>query len=293
MSDDKWETKGSFEEEVELSSLDNIKAEGISIRVGGQIVKFVADEVQDIPVVDEIRNEMKQMYEEEVKRLQDSVQHLKDSVKSQVSNRNYELDQREKELNKKLRENVSLPTITEDQMKSGLTVARRKSNRGGYVWSFICVYAPKYVNEKIIDPNFAKRLMTPIRILIYTDDNWKSSEVRLVKLINCEKFEHYHLSGSSDCWGEFKQSGTLVDTPEKAIDFYRTIQIVLETINQMSIGTSSPKGLSRFTTIEKHLLKDRPDLPKKKKSTAASKRNDRAGFDESVNDNASEEVWSV
>lgn len=290
---DTWEAKGSFEEEVELSSLDNIKAEGISIRVGGQIVKFVADEVQDIPVVDEIRNEMTEKYDAEVAKLQSSVEQLKGSLKQQVSDRNHELDKREKELQRKLRENVSLPTIIEDQMKSGLSVARRKSNRGGYVWSFICVYAPKYVNEKIIDPNFAKRLMTPIRILVYTDDNWKSSEVRLVKLINCEKFEHYHLSGSSDCWGEFKQSGTLVDTPDKALAFYKTIQTVLETVNQMSIGTSSPKGLSRFTTIEKHLLKDRPDLPKQKKSTAASKRNDRAGFDESVNDEATGEVWSV
>lgn len=284
---------GSFEESVELSSLDNIKTDGISIRVGGQIIKFVADDVQDITVEQEVRNELKEGYNQEVETLRSQVENLKGALKSQVKQKNRELDRRERELDERLRTNIALPTITEEQMRMGLTVSRDRRNRG-YYWSFICVYAPKYVSDKIIDPSFAKRLMTPIRIFIHCDDSWRVDNVKLVKLINCEKFQHFHsMNEDSDCWGDFKFSGTILDDCDKAIKFVRDIQATLETINRMSIGNRAPKGLSRLTTVEKHLLTERPDPENNKRTTNASRRNDRAGFDDSVNSGDSTDTWST
>ncbi len=287
-----FEPTGTFEDEVELSSLDNIKADGISIRVGGQIIKFVANDVQDILIEDEVKNELKEQYNKEVDTLKEQYNTLKDTLKTQVRQKNRELDKRESDLRQKIRDADSLPTINMSQMETGLTVSKRNSR--GYIWSFICVYAPRYVSDKIIDPSFAKRLMTPIRIFVYTNQDWEATDVRLVKLINCQKFQHYHsMSEATDCWGDMKFSGTRLDTPEKAIDFMRTVQNTLETINRMSIGNRAPKGLSRLTTVEKHLLDERPDPENNTRTTSASRRNDRAGFDADVNSGETTDTWST
>jgi hypothetical protein len=288
-----WEVDGNYEEQVELSSLENIKSDGITIRVGGQIIKFVADEVQDIGVEEEVRKELQEQYEQEHQNLVRQFDEFKNMVQDQVNRKNREIRDREKELEKRIRENVSLPVLNEDLARQGLTVSARTSGRG-YLWSLVCVYAPKYINNKIIDPNFAKRLMTPIRIFVYTDSNWRVSEVKLVKLINCEKFQHYHsMDSGSDCWGGMKFSGEVLDTADKALKFIRDVQIVLETINGASIGNRAPRGLSRLATVEKHLLNERPDPENNKRSTTASRRNERAGFDESVNEEVTGELWDA
>lgn len=284
-----WEVDGNFETDLELTNISDIKSTGLSIRVGNQIVKFVADDVQDIPVNEEVENELRAHYKDAVDTVNKQWADFKTVVQEQVRQKNQELDVRERELNEKAKQVVTLPVLNANMLQQGLTVA--KNNGNGYMWSYICVYAPKYVNDKIIDPVFAKRLMTPIRIFVTTDDNWKATRVKLVKLINCEKFEHYHsLSGNRDCWGGMKYSGILVDTPESALKFMHDVQIVLETVNEMSIGNRAPKGLSRFTTLTKHLLKERHDPQNDKRSTV-SRRNDRSGFDATVNDSVSENLW--
>lgn len=297
MSDNEaWEVNGNFEEDLELSSLDNIKSDGMTIRVGGQIIKFVASEVQDVGVEGEIRSELESKYNEEYVKLKDQFDNFKSMVQDQVNQKNREIKDKERELQEMLRNNVALPTITEKHMKAGLTVSKQTGDRG-YLWSYICVYAPKYINNKVIDPTFAKRLMTPIRIFVYTDSDWKVSNVKLVKLINCDKFHHYHsMSGARDCWGGMKYSGEVVDTPEKAVKFMKDVQIVLETINGLSIGNRAPKGLSRLATVEKHLLDERPDPQNNGRSSnsgAGARRNERTGFDETVNDSVTGELWDA
>ncbi len=284
----------SFEEQVQLSSLHDIKSEGISIRVGNQIVKFVADETQDILVEDEVKNEMQEQFDAEYDRLKETYNVLVQSTKDQLRQRTRDLDKRENELSDMQKNLVQLPVLTETHTRQGLSVSRRDDSRGGYLWSYICVYAPKFINSKVIDPNFAKRLMTPIRIYVKADSNWKVTEVRFVKLINCDKFHHYHsMGGDSDCWGDWKYSGELVDTPEKALRFIRDIQAVLETINRLSIGQEAPRGLSRLSTVENHLLDERPDPQNDKRTGAAAKRNERAGFDENVNADATGDMWDA
>ena len=287
-------TDQTFEEQVELSSLDNIQADGISIRVNGQIIKFVASEVQDIGVEEEIKRELTDKYEVEVASLTDQYNSLVGSLKSNFKSRNRELDKRENELDKKAREIVSLPIIREEDTVTGLSVSVRSRTSGGFLWSFITVYSPKYVNKSVIDPVFGKRLMTPIRIFIFTDNNWKITEVRLVKLINCDKFAHYHVTGSSDCWGGMKFSGLDVSTSEKALTVIRDVRLVLESINRGSIGNRAPKGLPRLATLEKHLKNERTDPENDKRDkTTASRRNDRVGYGSEENEALSDELWST
>ncbi len=282
----------SFEEQVQLSSLHDIEAQGISIRVGNQIIKFMASDKQDILVEDEVKNELQVQYDEEYDKLKGQYDTLLQSTKDQARTRTRELDSREKELRDRSRELVMLPTLSEEHVRAGLTVSKAGDRR--FLWSYICVYAPKYVSDKIIDPNFAKRLMTPIRIFMYTDADWKVTSLKLVKLINCEKFQHYHATGgNSDCWGEMEYSGEMVDTPDRALTFIKRVQAVLETINRFSIGNDSPRGLSRLSTVENNLLSERPDPQNDKRSGTVGRRNDRAGFDENVNAGASDDLWDA
>jgi len=288
------ENEKTFEEMLELSSLNDIKATGISIRVGGQIVKFVASEEKDITVEEEIRNDFRQQYREEVAKLKDRYESLHTAANKQIREKNQELKNRERELKKKEKETVVLPPISFEHIKKGLSVAvNPDSYSGGYAWSYICVYAPKQVNNKPIEPTFAKKLMTPIRIFVYTDTSWKITEVRLVKLINCDKFEHYHSMGSGrDCWGNNRYSGIIVDTPEKALEFVKEIQMVMETINRLSIGSRAPRGLPRLATLEKHLLAELTTETTSTRSTT-SRQNERAGFDENVNADVTASMWST
>jgi len=287
-------TERTFEEQVQLSSLHDIKAQGISIRVGNQIVKFVADETQDILVEDEVRNDFQTQYDAEYDKLKAQYDSLVKSTKEQAKRVTQELDSREKALRELARNTVQLPVLTESHIRQGLAVSRSGDGNNGYLWSFICIYAPKYVNDKVIDPGFANRMMTPMRIFINTDSSWKVTNVRLMKLINCEKFQHYHSTGSNrDCWGEMKYSGEVLDTPEKALIFIRRVQSVIETINRFSIGNGTPRGLPRLSTVEQHLLSERSDPQNNARGGDASKRNERAGFDATVNQEATADLWDV
>ena len=117
--------------------------------------------------------------------------------------------------------------------------------------------------------------------------------VRVLKIIGHDKFRHYHsLSATSDCWGDFNYSGVKIEDADEALEYSRKALLVLDTINEFSLGTRNPKGLSRFDTLKKHLLKE-DDNVEDTRSTINS-RNSRSGFDTDVNDTISEEmVWTT
>ncbi len=43
-------------------NFDDVRAEGISIRVGGRKMKLYVDEEQDIPEIEEVRNDLRQKF---------------------------------------------------------------------------------------------------------------------------------------------------------------------------------------------------------------------------------------
>jgi hypothetical protein len=120
--------------------------------------------------------------------------------------------------------------------------------------------------------------------------------MRIVKIIGHKKFQHYHsLSDNVDCWGGFKPIGVKIDDPNDVISLAKKALVVLETINEFSIGKRNPKGLSRFNTLIKHIqpVSDTDENTNTIKKSTIYSRNSRTGFDQEINDSNSENVWST
>jgi hypothetical protein len=278
-------------QEVDIDTLKKVETDGISIRIGNRVVKLSVTDEEILPD-EELKKEYEDKLEEAYAKLKETLDRHKNDLTEAYKIKERALNNEIKEYKRKSREISVIPDITVSHAAQGLSVVN--GGNGSIVWYYNCVYAPKYVNERRIDPKFAKRLMTPITIAIYTDRDLKASDIVVRKIIGHEKFYHYHsVSGSRDCWGEFSFSGEDVSTADKALELAKRALVVLETINEFSLGTTNPRGLSRFDTIKKHLLEKEDDVEETR--NASNSRNRRSGFDTDVNNNLTDEanVWSV
>lgn len=271
--------------------ITNIQADGISIRSGNKIIKLQVTEEVVIDDTEMIKKELEEKFTEEYRKLTQQFSDYKDQAKHSLREEERKLARKQRELDKLMNETTHLPPLTKTHLHAGLAVA--KNERGGLTWSFKTVYAPKFVGNRRIEPNFAKRLVTPICIEV-TTNNGKVSSLVVRQILGNKKFHHYHsMSTSSDCWGNFKFEGVSASTPDDMITFCREVSLLLETINDMSIGTSNPRGLSRLATVEKHLLDAEEKAEDKAAKTTTNSRNSRAGVDLEAQAAAADNVWST
>ncbi len=278
----------NFGDVISDPDLSSIKTDGFSLRSGNKILKFSLTE-ETITPEDEIRDELELKFKEELESIKAEFDNHKDNMKKALDIQVRKLRKEGLELKKQLKNVNRLPNINSHHTTKGLSVA---NHNDGLKWYFKCVYAPKYINTSVIEPAFAKRLMTPISLEMKTDGNGKVIFIKVMKIIGDEKFKHYHDMGSSDCWGDsFKPSTNIINTPDEAIDLFKKALVILETINEFSLANRTPKGLSRFNTLKNHLVEGK-EKPTPKKSTVTS-RNARTGFDESVNEDLSDNIWTV
>jgi hypothetical protein len=277
--------------ELDVDTLKDIKADGINIRVGNKIMYLTVTDEVSLPE-DDLRKEYEKKLEEAYGDIKSVVNKHKDDLTEAYKIKERELNNKIEEYNRKARSIKSMPEILRNEAAQGLSAAIDDGSNN-VIWYFNGVYAPKFINDRRIDPKFAKRLMTPITIAIYTNHDMKVDEIRVLRIIGHDKFYHYHsISRSSDCWGDFKYSGEDVSTAEKAIELAKKALVVLETINEFSLGTQNPRGLSRFNTLKNHLLK-KDEVAEEVNNN--NSRNSRAGITTDVNNNLAEEanVWSV
>lgn len=277
-----------FDDTVNTPSVDDIKAEGITVRSGNKLLKFTVSEEVVLPE-DELKQEYSERMDVIVKKLTNDCSEYRTTLKTSYDMKVQELDEKLRKLRDKERSVSVLPDIHPLHASQGLSVV---SDGDKIIWYFNCVYNPKYVNEQRIEPAFAKRLMTPITIAI-TTINDKVSNLKVKKIIGHEKFHHYHsMSNSSDCWGGFSYSGDIVNDADQALVYARKVLLLLDTINEFSLGRRNPKGLSRFNTIKNHLLEK--DEVSEDKKTQINSRNARSGFNTDINDEISNDmVWNT
>lgn len=281
------ENMNNLDDKFILDESDSIKADGITVRCGNKVLKLTVTGEESL-VEDDIRKE----YEEKIEILHsDCLQKMSDyksQMKSTLMIHKKDFKKQERELQLKLNNINDIPLLSEKHAQEGLSVI---SNSGGFIWYFKCVYQPKFINERVIDPKFASRLMTPIQIEIKTDKSGMVYNLRLIKIIGNEKFSHYHATGSTDCWGDYNYTQHLHNDPDMIIKFCHKVQSLLEVINSFSLGTDNPNGLSRIATLNKHIIKtDMMDENPKKSSI--NSRNSRSGFDQTVNEDVSD-GWST
>jgi len=280
-----------WEEAVGSPDVDAIKLDGITIRSGNKLLKLMVAEETLLPQ-EEMKAEMAEKFKVHLETLQSNFESYKSSMRIALQKTKDDYKTKEDVLKEQMRQVNRIPNIDDHHASKGLSVTNN-GNGNGLVWFYNCVYQPVFINDKRLDPTWAKRLITPITIRIKTNsnNNNKTTEISVRKIIGHGKFEHYHLNGSVDCWGDFRSSGIVVDTPEDAIALARRALIVLQTINEFSLGRNNPKGLSKFTTLKKHLIDVDVDVAETR--TAVNVRSDRSGFDVNTNDGLEEDVWST
>jgi len=230
-------------------NIDEIKTEGITIRSGKRLVKLQVVLDQEISIEDDIREEFRI-------KLRDKLQEIKDRINQKISemvemtNRvRVEAERKENDLKEQLRRATPMPDITLDYAKKGISVVKGRE-RGEYIWLVQGMYSPKTVDRKPIDPRYAKKLMTNIVFVIRTKDN-NVVEVSSRQPSNLEYFEHYH-QARPDCWGSWKYPSKW-SSLDDLIRIARAAEAVMENINTMSIANSTPRGLPRRASLDKHV----------------------------------------
>lgn len=226
--------------------------ETISVRMGNKVLKFEVVETETT-ITDEIELEIKKKYQDKLSEIQKYISEKYSEMEEAFDYYKNEYDQKEKELNKKLKESNIMPDITTDHANQGLSVV--KGSNGNLVWLYRGIYWPKYVDEKPIDPKYSKKMITPIIIIIETDE-YNVVSVKTRTFVDMIQFEHYHRYGGGDCWGSWNPSTETWKTIDDIIEIGKRAIGILENINSLSLGTRSPKGLPRFNTLEKHLTSD-------------------------------------
>jgi hypothetical protein len=273
--------------------ITNIQADGISIRSGNKIIRLQVTEEVVIDDTDTIRKELEDKFKERFSFLTSEFDNYKEQMQYSLREEKNKLEHKQNELDRRMNEVSVLPALTRQHLHTGLSVAI--NDRGGLVWSYKTVYAPKFVGKRRIDPTFAKRLVTPIAVEVWTNQKNQITKLIVRQILGNKKFHHYHsMSQSSDCWGSFRFDGKNITTPDEMVTFCQEVSLLLETINDMSIGTNNPRGLSRLATVEKHLLKAEDDAEDSQPKTNTNSRNSRAGVDlEAQEAQNAEAVWST
>lgn len=234
--------------------VDKITAEGISLRIGNRLIKFTLESDNTLDIEDEIRKEFRDKVSKRLEQLGEIIQSKMNEVSSIVSSYKKEFDRKEKLLTDELKASAKMPNISLAHAMKGLSIVKG-SNKDEIVWLYKGIYYPRFIDRKLIDPKFSKRLITNVVFLIKTENSYVK-ELTVRKMSDLSKFSHYHeMTNSSDCWGNFKWQRNC-STPEEIITLAKEAEAVLENVNSLSLAKRNPTGLPRFDTLYTHIVND-------------------------------------
>jgi len=248
--------KESMDNVMDNINIDDIKSEGMTVRIGGRVVKLEITEETILPE-DEIRAEYSRKLTEKLQTIKSVLNEKMSEMAYMVEQNKQDYEEKERELQQRLTDSNLMPDITYEQAKNGLSVVKGSVDRDDepdtLTWLYQGVYWPKFVDGRPIEPKYAKRLISPVTIEIITVSN-RITSVIVRKTIGLEKFEHYHSMGhNSDCWGEWKHRSHWTSSND-ILDVARESIAVLDNVNSRSPGNQSPNGLPRLATLQQHLL---------------------------------------
>ncbi|KFZ26295.1 MAG: hypothetical protein KQ78_01468 [Candidatus Izimaplasma bacterium HR2] len=287
------ELKTSMENILDTSTIDieSIQSEGMTIRIGGKVVKLEITEEVSLPE-DEIRAEYSAKLTEKLQRIKEALNEKMSEMTYMVEQNRQDFEEKEKELQERLASANIMPEISYDHAKAGLSLVKQHSHHDGadvLTWLFQGVYWPKYVDGNPINPKYAKRMISPVTMEIVTK---KDRIVRVVvrKTIGLSKFEHYHsMDSSSDCWGQWEFPKRW-NSPDDILSCARDALAVLENVNTTSPGNRNPSGLPRLSTLEQHILSGEEA---RNVRYATSRGDERAGIVEQSDRGEGHAVWST
>ena len=230
---------------------EDINLGEVVLRIGGKICKLsiVSDSESDT-IVDNMKREYREKVSEKLSKIGELVNTRLQDYKNVIDSIRNELTRKESEYASKLINLVSMPDITWEHAKCGLSVVRG-SGAGSLRWIARRTYNPRYIDRKPLKPAIVKKMTTPVIIVINTTHE-KVTKVAVRKIGDLTPFMHYHHSGDGDCWGDWYPKATW-ESPYDIISIADDAIAVLENINTLSIGERSPRGLPRLDTVKRNI----------------------------------------
>ena len=175
--------------DIDSVNIDNIKLDGITVRSGNKLIKLEVVHETPIEIEDEIREEYRLKLRGKLQEIKTRLTDKINDVVQMTSRIRREAESKESELKEKLRRIKSMPEITWSQAKQGVSIVQGET-RDEICYLINGIYYPKFVNDKPIDPIYAKKLITPIIFFFRTVNN-RITEFSTRKPQNLEYFPHY------------------------------------------------------------------------------------------------------
>jgi len=252
MIDDK--TKNTVEEISDIIdniNVDDIKSEGLSLRLGNRLIKLEISE-ESMSVEDEIKKELKEKLHSRIEIIRERVNEKITDMYNFVQNIKNHYDSKEKDLSAQLENAVSMPDIDISHARNGLSVVKG-NGRNRLRWLVQGIFWPKYVDKKPLDKKFSKKMLSNVVYVIETHRN-DILNCHTCKPIGLTYFQHYH-QNDPDCWGNWNPKRKW-NEPYDIIKCAREAEAVLENVNTASVAKHNPVGLPRESTLLKYVLKD-------------------------------------
>ena len=250
---------------LESISVDDLKAEGLSINFGGKTFRFSDVEiVNDETIEEKLRKEFKEKLNTQQQRIREKINAKVNQLMVMHQNKQQELDRKEAQLKRKYSTAAMMPEINESHMLKGLSVVKGSTN-DELTWIYRGIYNPRFLvitegyrsrkTRKAIPARLVNRMRREILIIVKT----KGKQVTSVKTKQSANngartlpaFDHYHQTGTNDCWGSWRHANSW-DTPDDILKIAKDAEAVLETINHGSIANRGPSGLPRLATLVKN-----------------------------------------
>ena len=271
----------SINTETSKDVVNSINTNEMYISVGGANFKLqLVPNSETKSVVDIIKEEFREKINNKMKSIINTVNERLNEATTLVINAKAEFESKEYALRKQIENSVSMPEISYQDMKNGLSISKG-SETNTIAWICQALYAPKFINDKPINPVYAKKIITPIRIVILTRGE-RVIKVSTLKLISGDEFDHYH-QASPDCWGNWTIDSLKWKNSSDILAIAKKAEAILERINENSIARRNPSGLPTLNAIEKNLVSS-PVA----KSTNVREESVRLGTP-----NTTEDVWQV
>jgi hypothetical protein len=264
-------------DDLESISLDDLKAKGLTLAFGGKTFKFSDIEIiEDETLEQKLRTEYKEKLNNQQQRIREKINAKINQLLLMHQQKSQELDRKEQQIKRKYRNMAMMPEITEKHMMKGLSVVKGSAN-DELIWVYKAVYNPRFIviyeegfgsrrkkERKPIPARLVTRLKKEIYILVSTKGervlsvHTKETKKKNDFDIELPAFQHYHQTGTSDCWGSWSYSESW-NNPNDILKIAKEAEAVLETINQGSIAKKGPAGLPRLQTLLDAVESIRPE----------------------------------
>lgn len=242
---------------LEQLDVNDIKMNGVTLRMGNQVFQLVASLSEPFDVEEQIKKEYQEKLTLKLSKIGDQIKSKMAEVSIMVSSYKEEYDRKEKILKDTMAKSAPMPNVTWAHAQRGLSVIKG-DERGKIIWLVKRVYNPKFVDRNPIEPLYIKKLRNDIFVAIITADD-KVVGVSTRRMDGLEYFDHYHQI-RPDCWGNWTWPKTF-SSPEDIIKIADDAMGVLENVNTMSIAHRTPRGLPALATLRRHIIMDPSQAP--------------------------------